>query len=102
MERLKEINQNVAKHFGIKIIEQEVMPDHIHILFESKPSICLSSFVNNLKCVSAKLLFREFPALKKKLWKNHFWSSSYFLSSTGQVTLDILKKYVETQHAKDL
>ena len=48
-DRLKEINQNIAKNFNIKIIEQEIMPDHIHILFESKPSICLSPFVHNLR-----------------------------------------------------
>lgn len=101
-KRLKEINNSVAKKFGIKIIEHEVMPDHIHILFESKPQIQLSKFVNSLKAVSGRLLFREFPQVKKYLWKNHFWSSSYFLASTGQVTLDVLKKYVENQNAKNL
>ena len=100
--RLKEINNSVAKKFGIKILEQEVIPDHIHILFESKPQIQLSKFINSLKAVSGRLLFREFPELKKYLWENHFWSPSYFLASTGQVTLDTLKKYVENQNAKNL
>jgi REP element-mobilizing transposase RayT len=35
--------------------------------------------------------------MKEKLWKGVFWSSSYFLATTGQVTLDQLKKYVENQ-----
>lgn len=96
--RLKEINLSVAKSFGISIIEQETAIDHIHILFSSKPQIQLSRFVNSLKAVSARLLFREFPALKKKLWEGHFWSPSYFLATTGQVTLDDLKKYVENQN----
>jgi len=63
-KRLKEISNSVAKKFGIKIIEHEVMPDYIHILFESKPQIQLSKFVNSLKAVSGRLLFREFPELK--------------------------------------
>ena len=100
--RLKQINNSVANKFSIKIIGQEVMPDHIHILFESKPQIQLSKFINSLKAVSGRLLFREFPELKKYLWENHFWSPSYFLASTGQVTLDTLKKYVENQNAKNL
>jgi len=101
-KRLKEINSSVAKKFGVKIIQQESMPDHIHILFESRPQIQESKFVNSLKAVSGRLLFREFPQLKKHLRAGHFWSPSYFLASTGQVTLETLKKYVERQNAKNL
>lgn len=98
-DRLKAINLEVAKAFNIEIIEQETATDHIHILFASKPQIQLSKFVNSLKSVSARLIFREFPEVKKKLWKGHFWSPSYFLASTGQVTLEDLKRYVENQNA---
>ncbi|MDY0300300.1 MAG: IS200/IS605 family transposase [Trichlorobacter sp.] len=100
--RLKEINLSVAAEVGVTIIEQETDRDHIHILFSAKPQIQLSKFINSLKSVSARLLFREFPDLKEKLWGGAFWSPSYFLASTGQVTLDVLKRYVENQNAKDL
>ena len=100
-ERLKEINNSIANSFGIEIIEQETDKDHIHILFSSMPQIEISKFVNSLKSVSARLLFREFPEIKNQLWKNHLWSPSYFLATTGQVTLDILKKYVESQSFKE-
>jgi REP element-mobilizing transposase RayT len=39
--------------------------------------------------------FKEF--LKDKLWGDSFWSPSYFLATTGNVTIDILKNYVENQ-----
>jgi putative transposase len=100
--RLKEINLSVAKGFGVTIIEQETDQDHIHVLFSSKPTIQISRFVNSLKSVSARMLFREFPEIKEKLWGGSFWSPSYFLATTGQVTLDVLKRYVENQNAKDL
>jgi len=92
----------VAKEFGITIIEQETDRDHIHILFSSKPTVQVSKLVNSLKSVSARLLFREFPGLREKLYNGAFWSPSYFLATTGQVTLDVLKRYVENQSAKDL
>lgn len=101
-ERLKAINHSVAKAFDIAIIEQEAAIDHIHILFSSKPQIQLSKFVNSLKSVSARLLLREFPELKKELWDGHLWSPSYFLASTGQVTLQDLKEYIESRNAEDL
>lgn len=97
-DRLKIINHSVAKAFGIAIIEQETAIDHIHILFSSKPQIQLSKFVNSLKSVSARLLFREYPELRNHLRNGHFWSPSYFLASTGQVTLEDLKRYVENQN----
>jgi len=100
--RLKEINLSVAAEVGVTIIEQETDCDHIHILFAAKPQIQLSKFINSLKSVSARMLFREFPELKEQLWGGAFWSPSYFLASTGQVTLDVLKRYVENQNAKDL
>ena len=101
-DRLKEINLSVAAEVGVTIMEQETDGDHIHILFTSRPSVQLSKFINSLKSVSARLLFREFPELKTKLWGGSFWSPSYFLASTGQVTLDVLKRYIENQNAKDL
>jgi putative transposase len=100
--RLKEINLSVAKEAGVKIIEQETDRDHIHILFSIKPRVQLSKFINSLKSVSSRLLFREYHDLKQQLWGGAFWSPSYFLASTGQVTLDVLKRYVENQNAKDL
>ncbi|MCD6559749.1 MAG: transposase [Palaeococcus sp.] len=35
-----------------------------------------------------------------KLWRNAFWSPSYFLATSGQVTLNTLKAYVESQGEK--
>lgn len=96
--RLKIINRDIAGSFGIQIIEQETAGDHIHILFSSRPQTQVSRFVNSLKSVSARLLFRDFPELKRTLGKGHLWSPSYFLASTGEVTLEDLKRYVENQN----
>ncbi|HIP17861.1 MAG TPA: IS200/IS605 family transposase, partial [Sulfurovum sp.] len=35
--------------------------------------------------------------VKEKLWKEAFWSRSFFLATTGGVTLEVLKQYVESQ-----
>jgi putative transposase len=99
VDRLKAINIDVARSFGINIVEQETAEDHIHILFSSKPQIQISKFVNSMKSVSARLIFKEFPYVKEILRKGHFWSPSYFLASTGQVTLDDIKHYIENQNA---
>jgi len=101
-ERLKEINLNLAEKLDIKILEQETDQDHIHVLFSSKPQIQVSKVINSLKTVSARLLFKEFPEIKKQLWGGSLWSPSYFLASVGEVKLADVKRYVENQGSKDI
>jgi putative transposase len=100
-DRLKEITLTIAKSFGVTIIEQETDKDHIHILFESKPQLQVSKFVNSLKSTSSRYIRKEFPDIKNQLWGDAFWSRSYFLASTGQVTLDAVKSYVQSQGKED-
>lgn len=95
---LKDIICNIAENFDVKILEQECGEDHIHILFRSKPTLDITKFINTLKGHSSRKIrdiYKDF--LKDKLWGDNFWSPSYFLSTTGNVTIDILKEYIENQ-----
>jgi len=100
MASLKEILGKLADKIGITIIEMETGIDHIYILFKSKPTHQPSKVINSLKAVSARRLLKIHPSLRKYLWKGHFWSNSYFLATTGQVTLDTIKRYVQSQPEK--
>ncbi|HMK44013.1 MAG TPA: IS200/IS605 family transposase [Dissulfurispiraceae bacterium] len=97
-ERLKGLVGQVAEHFKVQILQQETDKDHIHILFSGRPSLSISRFINSLKSVTSRKLRQEFPqVMKKHLWGGVFWSPSYFLATTGQVTLETIRHYVETQ-----
>lgn len=96
-EYLKKVNEDIAGKFGVQIIEQETDRNHIHIIFASKPQVQLSVFINRLKSSSARLIFRKFPEVKSSLWGGHFWSPSYFLSTVGEVKLEDVKRYVQSQ-----
>lgn len=68
------------------------------LLFSSRPTIMLSRFVNSLKSVTSRKLRREFPeVMKRELWGGKFWSPSYFIATTGQVKLEDVKRYVQSQ-----
>ena len=94
---LKEKTKEISDNFDVTITNQECDVDHIHILFKCKPQTDIIKYINSLKGVTSRILRKEFPLLKKILWGDSFWSESYCLITTGQVTLDILKKYVESQ-----
>ena len=98
--RLKALTKEVAMHFKVGIIQQETDGDPIDILFSSRPSLAISRFINALKSVTSRKLRKEFPdVMKRHLWGGVFWSPSYFLATTGQVTLEAIRHYVETQKA---
>ena len=47
------------------------------------------------------LLKKEFPQIKKKLWKEHFWSQSFCLLTTGGAPIEVIQKYIESQGQTD-
>lgn len=73
--------------------------DHLHLLVNYPPTLPVSVLVNALKGSSSRLLRIEFPAIAKRYWKGVLWTPSYFAASTGGVTLETIKKYVEEQRA---
>jgi putative transposase len=99
-ERLKQIVWSLSDELGIEILAQEPSEDHLHILFRASPTTNLTNVVNVIKGVTARRLRQEFPQTKEFLWGDSFWSNSYFIASTGQVSLDVLMQYVESQMEK--
>ncbi|MEG0153605.1 MAG: IS200/IS605 family transposase, partial [Cellulosilyticaceae bacterium] len=57
----------------------------------------ISKFINSYKSASSRLIKKEFPSIKQKLWKEYFWSRSYCLITTGGATIDVVRKYIENQ-----
>ena len=89
----------ISKTFRVDVLNMECDKDHFHLLFKAKPTLDIPRYLNAIKTISSREIRRKFPKIKKKLWEDTFWSRSYFLATTGQVTLDQLKKYVESQNA---
>lgn len=99
--RLKEIFEYVGKSYGITTTEWNSDIDHIHCLFKAKPNTNLSKFLNSYKSLSSRLIKKEYPTIRKYLWKEYFWSPSYCLITTGGATIEVIKRYIENQGLKD-
>ncbi len=61
----------------------------------------ISKFINAYKSASSRLIKKEFLSIRKKLWKEYFWSQSFCLLTTGGAPINILKKYIESQGIKN-
>jgi REP-associated tyrosine transposase len=95
--RLREIFEYISPPYNISLKQWEHDKDHIHCLLEGHPNSDLSKFINVYKSASSRLIKKEFPDVRNKLWKNYFWSRSFCLITVGGAPLEVLKKYIDGQ-----
>lgn len=95
--RLREIFESIQDRYNITLLEWNHDKDHVHVLFKGHPNTEISKFINAYKSASSRLIKKEFPIIRKQLWKEHFWSRSFCLLSTGGVSIKVVKKYIESQ-----
>lgn len=69
---------------GVKIIEAELCPDHVHMLVEIPPKIAVSSFMGYLKGKSTTMIYEQFPELKYKYRQREFWCKGYYVDTVGK------------------
>ena len=99
-DRLKEIFLYIAPKYNVTLQEWNHDKDHVHILLKSHPNTELSKFINAYKSASSRLIKKEYPVIKKALWKEYFWSRSFCLVTSGGAPLEVLKRYIESQVEK--
>lgn len=96
-ERLKGIFRSIEGNYNITLEEWNHDLDHAHILFSSEPNSNISKFINAYKSASSRLIKKEYPSIRSRLYKEAFWSQSFCLISTGGANIETIKKYIESQ-----
>jgi putative transposase len=96
----KTIFEFIAPNYNITLLEWNHDSDHVHILFKAHPKTEISKFINAYKSSSSRLLKKEYPDIRKQLWKDKFWSQSFCLINTGGAPIEVIKKYIESQGEK--
>jgi putative transposase len=94
-EHLKVLILEKQGAYGYRVLEMEVMPDHVHLLLDVNPQFGIVKIVGQIKGYTSHMLRQEFPWLKKRL--PSVWTRSKFIPTCGAVTLDVVKRYIEAQ-----
>lgn len=98
-----EVLRRAAAEYGMKIESLEVDVDHVHLYISIPPQRSVGRAVGILKSISARLVFKRFSYLKRKLWAGELWGASYFVRSVGEgVTADMVRRYIEEHAEKGL
>ena len=95
--RAREIFEYIALNYGITLEEWNHDIDHVHVMFRAQPKSELSKFINAYKSASSRLLKKEYPEIRAKLWKEAFWSQSFCLLTAGGAPIETIRSYIESQ-----
>lgn len=91
------LETSAKHHWYIKRMETD--KDHIHILLQYNPTDSIARIVGPLKQVSTYQMWIKHANTLKRYYrrKRTPWSDGYFACSVGNVSKDIVERYIETQ-----
>lgn len=96
---MKQLFFDISKEKGFVIDAMETESNHIHLLVDVPPKLSALNIIHSLKSISTFRIYKQHYAfLKKHFWsENTFWSDGYFVCSTGDASIDTIRKYIQEQ-----
>ena len=99
--RVRELIRQTCATLDVYIVSGHVSKDHVHLLVSVPPKVSVSELVKRLKGRSSRRMLDEYNELRRQYWGRHLWARGYFAASTGNVTDEIIKQYIESQEEGD-
>ena len=100
-ERARHIFEYISPKYGITLDEWNHDEDHVHVMFRAQPKSEISKFINAYKSASSRIIKKEYPEIREKLWKECFWSQSFCLLTAGGAPIEVIRQYIESQGDKN-
>ena len=102
-KRIREVFAEIAERYEFEIDTMEVKDDHVHLFLSAPPRYSPAGIVQIIKSVSGKMVFKQFPEVKKQLWGGEFLGDGYFVRSVGdKVTSEVIRRYTKYQQQEQL
>jgi putative transposase len=96
-EKVRELIREICKSLEVDILKGHVRPDHVHLLLSVPPHVAPSKVMQAIKGKTSHHLLADFNALRKEFWGRHLWARGFFVATTGNVTDEVIARYIETQ-----
>ena len=98
-DNVKQKILDIANTRGYEIIAIETDKDHIHFLLSYDTTDRVCNIVKIVKQATTYHLWHKYSSiLSKQYWKEKtFWSDGYFACSIGNVSKEIIEKYIQEQ-----
>ena len=101
--RVRELIRQACREQNVEIMKGHVSKDHVHLFVSIPPQVAISRLVQRMKGRTSHKLLAEFSHLRRTFWGRHLWARGYFCVSSGNVTDETVKEYIEQQgHEADV
>jgi putative transposase len=100
--RVRDLIRQIAMEHELEIISGKVARDHVHVFLSYRPTQPVSQVMQWLKGISSRILLQEFPHLRKKFWGRHVWARGYLAVSSGTITDEMIKEYIDEQEGEQI
>ncbi len=96
---IKQFPYEICQKHKVTIRYMETDKDHIHYMIEVEPTMSVNRIVNQIKSYTTYYIWKKYPNyLRKQFRKEHtFWTDGYFACSVGNISEEMLRKYIENQ-----
>jgi len=95
---LKNVLFEIGERYHFEFDAIGIEPEHFHVVVGASPKNSPSSIMQIIKSISARMIFKEFPEIRKQLWGGQFWHDGGHIDTVSEYGgLDVIKKYVEEQ-----
>jgi putative transposase len=98
--RARELIREICRSYDVEIIKGHLSKDHVHLLVSVPPQVSVSQLVQYLKGKSSRKMMMEFKTLSRTFWGRHIWARGYFVATSGNVTDEVIMKYIEQQEVE--
>ena len=99
--KARELLREICRSEPVEIIKGHISKDHVHLFVSLPPQVTISRLAQRLKGKSSYKLMHSFESLKRQFWGRHMWARGYFCCSSGNVTDEVVKAYIEGQGHED-
>ena len=96
-KQVRDLIRQTCATLEVYILSGHVATDHIHLLVSVPPDVSVSDLVQRLKGRSSRKILEDFEEMRRTFWGRHIWARGYFAASSGNVTDEIIKQYIEAQ-----
>ena len=93
--RTRNLLREICEKNDVHIISGHVARDHVHMFVSIPPRLSVSKLMQYLKGTTSRRLQMEYQVLRKQYWGQHIWARGYFCVSSGNVTDDMIKNYIQ-------
>ena len=97
-QRMRELIREICRANDVEIIKGHISHDHVHIFVSVPPHISVSQLVKSIKGKTSRKMMMEYKSLSRAFWGRHIWARGYFVVSSGNVTDEVIIKYIEQQN----